>query len=219
MSISIDSNAMSSERIKSDVSTTCRHAQNVYRGHAPHDHEAFTIGHERAADDTLRRPHATRQSPTCPGCPDTPAEPIIRHPDCLSGGPHAHLTARRSTCLEEVESTRPPRPGSRRNSLGKPAPISSMHLLHGQPTRTSGELECERDYMDQRRCVHRPRRTRCSAKHTFRVRVWWWRRVVALQIDDGHHARHDRAVGGPPAASTGGVGSSRTQPSPRRFGR
>ena len=160
--------------------TTCRHAQNVYRGHVPHDHEAFTIGHERAADDTLRRPHATRQSPTCPGCPDTPAEPINRHPDCLSSCPHAHLAARRSTCLEEVESTRPPRPGSRRNSLGKPAPISSIHMLHGQPTRPSGELECERDYtwisrgvctgLAARGAVHK----QCKgAKHTWRVSVWW----------------------------------------------
>ena len=122
------------------------------------------------------------------------------------------------TRTKGVESTRTPRPGSRRNSLGKPAPIRSIHLLHGQPTRTSGELECERNYLDQQRCVYRTRRTWCSAKHTCRMSVWWWRRAVALQADDEHHVRHGRAVGAPPAASTGGVSSSRTQPAPRRLG-
>ena len=196
---------------------THRLAQHASGGRTTPDHEAFTIGHERATDDALQRPHARRQSPTCLGCPYTPAGPITGHPDCLSGGPHAHLTAHRSTRLEQVESTRTPRPGSRRNSLGKPAPIRSIHLLHGQPTRTSGELECERNYMDQQRCVHRTRRTWCSAKHTCRMSVWWWRRAVALQADDEHHVRHGRAVGAPPAASTGDVSNRRTQPAPRRL--
>jgi len=68
--------------------------------------------------------------------------------------------------LEEVDRTRPPWSGSRRRSLGMPSSINSMKLLHGLPTRGSGEHDQEHSSKDQQGCLHRPRRTPSRAKHT-----------------------------------------------------
>ena len=117
--------------------------------------------------------------------------------------------------LAEVDRTHPSWSASRRRSLGTPSSISSMHLLHGQPTRGSGEHEHERDSRDQQGCVHRPRRSQCSAKQTWRVSGRRWRRAGALQDDGGRHVRHGDDAGTIPPASTDALSSRRTQGSPR----
>ena len=87
----------------------------------------------------------------------------------LLSDPKTHSPAHCSHSISSRLKERPPTARSAQSSLKTLAPISSIYLPSGQPRRTSGERESERNYMDQRRCMHRPRRTRCSAKHTWRV--------------------------------------------------
>ena len=68
-----------------------------------------------------------------------------------SSPPKSQLGITSSTRLEEVESTRPSLPGSRRGSLRESASISSMHLLHGQQRRRSCERERERGCKDSKK--------------------------------------------------------------------
>ena len=138
--------------------------------------------------------------------PAMPRAPIAG----VCGHAMAQLSTPSSTRLEEAESTRPRHPKGRRRGLRESVSMSSIHLLHGQPTKRSDECEQERDSMHQQGCTHMPRRKRCSAKCTFRVGEWRSRRIAALQIALWHHVRHSCDVAATPAASRGCLSTTKS---------
>ena len=179
MSMSLDWNTVGSQSPAwVPRRTTRRHAKkNVTHARTIHRHGALTLDAIRRARAEALAPLRSTIATHTSALPGAQASRAAGHIGRSSGHAKSWLGTPHSPRLKEVQSTRPPRSGSRRRSGRSSALMRSMHLLRGQPTRRSGEREQERDSMDQQGCSHRPRRTRCSAKHTWRVSGRWWRRA------------------------------------------